>query len=284
MADSKNKDTLKKSQPESFVGRWSRRKLTPKQTDNKVASTFADDQPNAELSVPAEIAEEVVAQEAAAEIPNAPSTTADVPAKNHAASESEQEEPVLTDEDMPGIETLNAQSDVSPFFNKGVSEALRKAALRHIFSLPSYNIRDGLNDYDDDYTVFEPLGDTVTSDMRYHAARKEREREEREREEQLERERLEQEQQEQEAKPLEAEEHEADELEATEQENEHLIATAETEQQESLADENAQAEVLENSEAINPREQKPADSTDESVGHATNKHATNKDDSDLEHA
>jgi len=84
--------------------------------------------------------------------------------------------PLLTDDDMPPIESLSANSDLSDFFNKGVSAALRKAALRHVFQQPQFNVRDGLNDYDGDYTVFEPLGDTVTSDMKWHVARKERER------------------------------------------------------------------------------------------------------------
>ncbi len=89
-------------------------------------------------------------------------------------------EPLLTDEDMPPITTLSATSDLTGFFNRGVSATLRRAALRHVFQLPSYNVRDGLNDYDDDFTYFEPLGDTVTSDMKWHTARKERERLERE--------------------------------------------------------------------------------------------------------
>lgn len=85
-------------------------------------------------------------------------------------------EPLLTDADMPPIESLTASSDVSAFFNKGVSAALRKAALRYVFQQPEFNVRDGLNDYDGDYTVFEPLGDTITSDMKFHAARKEKNR------------------------------------------------------------------------------------------------------------
>lgn len=84
------------------------------------------------------------------------------------------EEPLLSDADMPPIESLTADSDVSGFFNKGVSAALRKAALRYVFQLPRFNVRDGLNDYDGDYTVFEPLGGIITSDMKFHAARKER--------------------------------------------------------------------------------------------------------------
>ena len=89
--------------------------------------------------------------------------------------EETDDELTLTDDDMPSIETLNADSDYSGFLNKGVSPELRRKALQHLFRMPKFNIRDGLNDYDEDYTYFEPLGDTVTSDMRWHAARKERE-------------------------------------------------------------------------------------------------------------
>ncbi|MGB0865948.1 MAG: DUF3306 domain-containing protein [Granulosicoccaceae bacterium] len=72
--------------------------------------------------------------------------------------------PVLTDADMPPVSSLNAESDFSGFLSPGVSEELRKLALRKMFSLPSFKARDGLDDYDDDFTVFEPLGDTVTND------------------------------------------------------------------------------------------------------------------------
>ncbi len=94
------------------------------------------------------------------------------------------EPPPLTDADMPSIESLSESSDMSPFFSPGVSEQLRRLALRKIFSLAVYNQRDGLDDYDDDYTHFEPLGDTVTADMRHQIELREaREAEERARRE-----------------------------------------------------------------------------------------------------
>lgn len=77
------------------------------------------------------------------------------------------EEPVLTDDDMPPIESLNEDSDYSMFMSRGVSDKLRNLALRKMFHVPSFNIRDGLDEYDEDYTFFEPLGDIVTSDMKH---------------------------------------------------------------------------------------------------------------------
>lgn len=74
---------------------------------------------------------------------------------------------VLTDADMPPVETLDEHSDYSGFLSPGVSEELRKLALRKLFHLPSFSVRDGLDDYDGDYTEFAKLGDLVTADMKH---------------------------------------------------------------------------------------------------------------------
>ena len=79
------------------------------------------------------------------------------------------EEKVLTDEDMPPLGSLDENSDYSGFLSPGVSEALRRRALRKLFSSAAFNIPDGLDDYDDDFTSFAALGDIVTSDMKHQA-------------------------------------------------------------------------------------------------------------------
>jgi len=45
------------------------------------------------------------------------------------------------------------------------NEPLDPQALRELFRRPEFAVRDGLDDYDGDYTVFEPRGELVTSDM-----------------------------------------------------------------------------------------------------------------------
>lgn len=60
-------------------------------------------------------------------------------------------QPVLTDQDMPPLDTLNEDSDYSGFFSEGVSEALRRLALRKLFRAAKFGVRDGLDDYDADY-------------------------------------------------------------------------------------------------------------------------------------
>ncbi len=82
-----------------------------------------------------------------------------------------------TDADMPPIETLDENSDYSPFLSPKVSQKLRSVALRKLFHMAAFNIRDGLDDYDEDFTFFEPLGDTITADMR-HQMEREKEKEE----------------------------------------------------------------------------------------------------------
>lgn len=77
------------------------------------------------------------------------------------------EAPLLTDADMPAIESLTEDSDYTGFLSPEVSEALRTQALHKLFHSPGFNVRDGLDDYDEVYTGFEKLGDIVTADMRH---------------------------------------------------------------------------------------------------------------------
>jgi len=129
--DNNNKD-------EGFVSRWSRRKqqVAKEESDQDVNST-------------AEVAEEVVDPE-------------QIKAEKLEALNK------LTDQDMPDVETLDENSDFSGFMSTSVTEGLRKMALKKLFMGASYNIRDGLDEYDGDYTKFEKMPSTmVTSDMKH---------------------------------------------------------------------------------------------------------------------
>ena len=68
---------------------------------------------------------------------------------------------------MPDIDSLTDDSDFTGFMSPGVSDELRNIALRKLFHAPVFNIRDGLDEYDEDYTSFEKLGDIVTCDMKH---------------------------------------------------------------------------------------------------------------------
>jgi hypothetical protein len=73
----------------------------------------------------------------------------------------------LSDADMPPLESLHADSDYSLFLSRGVSPELRQAALRQLFRQPKFNVETCLDDFQDDYLNFQPLGDIVTADMRH---------------------------------------------------------------------------------------------------------------------
>jgi len=55
---------------------------------------------------------------------------------------------------LPEIDSLDYESDFTPFFQQGVPESLRRKALRKLWrSHPLLANLDGLNDYDEDFTM-----------------------------------------------------------------------------------------------------------------------------------
>lgn len=127
-----------------FLGRWARR---------KEAARAASERPPAE------------ADEAPIDGGAESGDAAPAPVSEDSADEATDAPPSLTDADMPDIETLQPDSDVSGFFSPGVSDALRRKALRRLFHTSRFNVKDGLDDYDDDYTLLQPLGSTMTHDL-----------------------------------------------------------------------------------------------------------------------
>jgi len=81
-------------------------------------------------------------------------------------SERPPAEPVLTDADMPPVDSLDENSDFSPFMSPGVSEALRQAALRRLFQSPTMNVLCELEGEFFDARGYVALGNIVTYDMR----------------------------------------------------------------------------------------------------------------------
>ena len=119
------KDNSGAGEAESLLARWSRRKRqavrSPEEGDEtKVAA-----------------------------VSEAPRESAPVP--------RDDDTPPPGDADMPALESLGPESDYSGFMSPGVSEELRRLALRKLFHGPLYNITDGLDDYDDDFTSFAVL-------------------------------------------------------------------------------------------------------------------------------
>lgn len=133
------------SSPKGFVSRWSQRKLQNSEAASDL--DLPDDLPENKTTENQNpiIDPEEITEEQRLEKLNA-----------------------LTDEDMPDVETLTEDSDYSGFMSKNVTEALRKMALQKLFHGKSYNVRDGLDEYDGNYSSFETLDPSVvTCDMKH---------------------------------------------------------------------------------------------------------------------
>lgn len=131
------------AEPASAYGRWSRRKARARAAPVPAA-------PRAQA--PASAAVPAAAADGAGRVLDTP----DAPPER-----------ALTDADMPALEALGEDDDYSGFLSPGVSEPLRLKALRKLFTSAKFNVTDGLDDYAEDFTKFEPLGDIITSDMRH---------------------------------------------------------------------------------------------------------------------
>jgi hypothetical protein len=75
-----------------------------------------------------------------------------------------EDEGVPVPDDLPDIDTLNKDSDFSLFMRKGTPEHLKKLALRKLFnSDPAFSVLDGLNDYDEDYSMIGMVAEAVST-------------------------------------------------------------------------------------------------------------------------
>lgn len=146
----------------SFLSRWSQRK-TEQQGQTKESEYQEIDNSNQQFET----------LETQNQSPT--DTITGLDSNTESATPSELEEPQLTDEDMPDIDTLNQDSDFKQFLSPGVSEELRGLALRKLFLLPEFNIRDGLNDYDEDFSKMPELTKAVVDKLRSWVNEKEEE-------------------------------------------------------------------------------------------------------------
>jgi len=58
---------------------------------------------------------------------------------------------------LPPVDSLTFESDYSAFMQPKVAEETQRAALRKLFSDPSFNVMDGLDIYVGDYTQSDPM-------------------------------------------------------------------------------------------------------------------------------
>ncbi|MGM0534996.1 MAG: DUF3306 domain-containing protein [Pseudomonadota bacterium] len=102
--------------------------------------------------------------------PDPQAALCDEPARESVPSGSQ--EPGSLDHTLPDPDTLPAGSDIKAYLASGVSRGLRKRALRRLFAGDHYGLRDGLDDYDDDYRqTLQPLAGEVAGRLRHWTRR-----------------------------------------------------------------------------------------------------------------
>lgn len=72
--------------------------------------------------------------------------------------------------ELPPLERLDHESDFSVFMDRRVDDALRRLALKKLFSDPRFNATDGLDVYAEDYSQLEDLPQELV-DRLAHARR-----------------------------------------------------------------------------------------------------------------
>ncbi|CAM3422213.1 DUF3306 domain-containing protein [Halomonas lysinitropha] len=86
---------------------------------------------------------------------------------DHGTEPSGSPVPGSLDHTLPDPDSLPVGSDIKAYLASGVSSGLRKRALRRLFAADHYGIRDGLDDYDDDYRqTLQPLVSEVAERLR----------------------------------------------------------------------------------------------------------------------
>ena len=72
--------------------------------------------------------------------------------------------------ELPSVDKLSVDSDFTGFMDTRVDDAVRRIALKTLFSDPRFNIRDGLDDYAENYAALEDLPADMVDQLQ-HARR-----------------------------------------------------------------------------------------------------------------
>lgn len=140
---------------DGFLGRWSQRK-----------QAVREGKPLVEPPPPAPVPASVPAASPTNRVATAPQANPAVKsgavAAQTAAPEATEPVPVLS---MDDVKALTAESDYAPFVSRAVSPEVRNAAMKKLFTDPHYNVMDRLDIYIDDYSLPDPLPESMLRKM-----------------------------------------------------------------------------------------------------------------------
>lgn len=125
----------------SFISRWSKRKL-----DEKAHELIKTDNQPVTEDQPIRLSDEEVTEQ----------------------SPSIKAEETSTDNDIQTVDNGEAPEEMSiaNLLTSEVEQSVKKAALRKLFLSEEFNVRDGLDDYDDDYSNLKSLSQSVAETLR----------------------------------------------------------------------------------------------------------------------
>jgi hypothetical protein len=68
---------------------------------------------------------------------------------------------------LPGLDSLDFESDFKAFMHSKVEETVKRAALKKLFSDPRFNVMDGLDVYIGDYSKEDPISDAMLASLEH---------------------------------------------------------------------------------------------------------------------
>ncbi|MEO7116448.1 MAG: DUF3306 domain-containing protein [Caldimonas sp.] len=140
---------------DSFLSRWSQRKVRAKSRVADVADASAPSEAASSLTDTGVRAPVDVRPPARVRPPADAQPHADVEPPAHADRTADAPPPALPT--MSDVSLLTRASDYSRFVGSGVDRGVSNAAMKKLFTDPRYNIMDGLDTYIDDYGKPDPI-------------------------------------------------------------------------------------------------------------------------------
>ncbi len=139
-----------KKSGESFLSRWSRRKIEVAKTgDAAAANAVSDLAPEKSAATEIEKPNPSIGAASGAKVPGEALPERTLPSGSSSASGEAAS--------LPPLESLTRESDFAPFMRADVAPALRNQAMKKLFSDPHYNVMDRLDIYIDDYGKSDPI-------------------------------------------------------------------------------------------------------------------------------
>ncbi|MDH2422290.1 DUF3306 domain-containing protein [Cobetia amphilecti] len=160
---------------EGLFSRWSRRKQGDSRREDQLAQpesaevTKGDSLPPSQAGVASDNSTDTPAASGSehevlsGDSPSSVAEQASTESDQQASGADNAEVPVI---ELPDPDTLTPDADISAFMQSGVDPALRQRALRRIFMGGEHSVRDGLDDYDQDFSQMRPLAEGVADTLR----------------------------------------------------------------------------------------------------------------------